>query len=297
MDSEKVWAESYRDIVDGVAKEYDGARFRVAGELECYIPGDDQPNDAFWEGLGARCKDVEVSLESIGLENAKGQYEFRLRQTEPWQAACEVERLKALVGNVAQEAGFTVLFDPMIKVDEERTVFNGLHIHVHMITPDEQYLYIKKEDQMTRALRGSLGGLVATMNDMILCFAPHEDSYDRLHSGADHVPSVVSWGGNNRTVALRMPESVVPWRHIEHRVSGADANPYAAIWAVLVGIDYGLKHEPDPGEQMYGRASDKVYNLPVFPENIKEAEIAFSGSEIIANYCTESIRRALFTDA
>jgi glutamine synthetase len=63
-----------------------------------------------------------------------------------------------------------------------------------------------------------------TSKDCMLMFAPHANSYRRFVLNA-FVPLNDCWGFNNRTVAMRIPHSDPAITRIEHRISGADANP------------------------------------------------------------------------
>jgi glutamine synthetase len=47
-------------------------------------------------------------------------------------------------------------------------------------------------------------------------------------------------------------------RHIEHRICGADANPYLAAAAVLAGIHYGITHQSDPGAAIEGNGYEQA---------------------------------------
>ena len=62
----------------------------------------------------------------------------------------------------------------------------------------------------------------------------------------------MTWGINNRTVSLRVPGGPAPSRHIEHRICGADANPYLAAAAILAGIHHGIGQQLDPGAPIEG---------------------------------------------
>lgn len=247
----------------------------LCGEIEAYT---DIPSDhPLWQAVTDACKGQDIPLESIARES-DSQYEFRLKPVQANQSAQHIEQLKQIIQAEAHE--IDVQFDAY----REGSPSNGLHLHLHLLNDQGQHVFMKSEEEMTPPLKQTLGGLCATMNDLMLCFAQTDDSYLRLSSGEDHVPRVISWGGNNRTVALRMPESVVPFRHIEHRVSAADTNPYSAIWAVLVGIHYGLSHDADPGEQIYGNAADAVYDLPRLYRHISDAQAAFEDSKILLDY-------------
>lgn len=265
---------------------------KFAGEIECAFLGESQPDDVFWQAVKQYAEENDVLLDEVGKESESGQYELRFKETDPWKAASDVVSLKEAVLQLAEDTGYDCSF----AAKPEGVEFsNGLHMHMHLVNHQDQYVFIKKDDEMSPPLRHTLGGMMETMYDFMLCFAPSENSFERILSGSDYVPQTVSWGGNNRTVALRLPESVVPWRHIEHRVAGADADPYAVTWALLVGTHYGLTEQPDPGQQIFGRAFDPTYELERLPESHRDAEIAYSGSEIVAKYGSEDIRRVLFS--
>ena len=63
---------------------------------------------------------------------------------------------------------------------------------------------------------------------------------------------------NNRTVAMRVPHSDAENVRIEHRISGADANPYLVTAAVLAGILDGLNEAGDPGPPVSGNAYEQT---------------------------------------
>ena len=68
------------------------------------------------------------------------------------------------------------------------------------------------------------------------------------------MPIAQSWGYENRSVALRIPLGEGDARRIEHRMAGADANPYLALATALAGIHRGLTNKSDPGEAWEGNA-------------------------------------------
>ena len=88
-------------------------------------------------------------------------------------------------------------------------------------------------------------------------FAPHANSYRRFCANS-YAPLTPTWGINNRTVALRVPGGPADTRHVEHRICGADANPYLAASAVLAGVHYGMTNQIDPGPPVVGFAADRA---------------------------------------
>lgn len=76
-------------------------------------------------------------------------------------------------------------------------------------------------------------------------FAPHANSYRRLTPGS-HAPTYASWGYDNRSAAIRVITSSRKATRIEHRVSGADVNPYLAIAMILGAALSGMKEKIVP---------------------------------------------------
>ena len=118
-------------------------------------------------------------------------------------------------------------------------------------------------DEGTPLLLNAVAGLLATMQQNTLTFAPHENSYRRLLPGA-HAPTSVSWGYENRTAAIRIPGGDPIARRIEQRVAGADANPYLVLTSILGGALLGIENEMQPAAPITGNAySMNLDNLPL----------------------------------
>ena len=91
---------------------------------------------------------------------------------------------------------------------------------------------------------------MAGLADGMAIFAPNANSYRRFRANS-YAPVAPTWGVNNRTVSLRVPAGPPGGRHIEHRVAGADANPYLALAALLAGVHHG----PDAASSTLDRRS------------------------------------------
>ena len=136
------------------------------------------------------------------------------------------------------------------------------------------------------ALRHAVGGLQASARDNLLLFAPHANSYRRFVANA-FVPLNDSWGFNNRTVAMRIPHSDPANTRIEHRIAGADANPYLVAAAVLAGMLDGIERQLDPGAPVTGNAYEQ---FPLRTPHWRQAIDDFLGSAFAARWYGESFR-------
>jgi glutamine synthetase len=94
-------------------------------------------------------------------------------------------------------------------------------------------------------------------------------------------PTNVSWDVDNRTCAVRALPGAGGAARVEHRLPGADANPYLAIAACLAGGLYGIERELDPpdpvGANAYGLGPEAAAALPA---TLDEAVTSLDGSKL-----------------
>ncbi|PBZ55414.1 glutamine synthetase, partial [Pseudomonas aeruginosa] len=70
-------------------------------------------------------------------------------------------------------------------------------------------------------------------------------------------------------VALRVPTGSPDAVRLEHRVAGADANPYLLLAAVLAGVHHGLTNKVEPGAPIEGNSYEQME--PSLPNNLRDA--------------------------
>ncbi len=123
---------------------------------------------------------------------------------------------------------------------------NSMHIHFNFLEDHDVEKYAKILCHY----------LPQTIHDLL----QKKEDYSRL----DHrfmAPTHISYGGNNRTTLIRIPD-LLP-RRLEHRLASADADPHKVICAILNSIYSGLKHPEQIAklDKTYGNAYDPQYNL------------------------------------
>ena len=97
-----------------------------------------------------------------------------------------------------------------------------------------------------------LAGLLATMRELTLLYAPNINSYKRFQPGS-FAPTAVRGACDNRTCALRLVGHGQSLR-VENRVPGGDVNPYLALAAMVAGALHGMDSELPLEEAMPGNA-------------------------------------------
>ena len=113
-----------------------------------------------------------------------------------------------------------------------------------------------------------------------LC-CPNANSYRRLRTDM-FAPVEPNWGVNHRVVSVRIPESDEKALRLEHRVAGADANPYLVMAAVAAGAHYGMKNRIDPGK-MVEQGAEIVPKMKI-PNRWDAAIDRFARSKVLPEY-------------
>jgi glutamine synthetase len=165
---------------------------------------------------------------------------------------------------------------------------NGCHAHVSLWDGEGRTnLFHDAADEagLSALAYAFLGGVLAAAESLTALFNPTVNSYKRINarptlSGATWSPNTITYGGNNRTHMVRIPE---PGR-FELRLADGAANPYLLQAGILAaGLD-GVAAKRDPGKRldinMYepGAAAKDTRRLPL---NLLDALRAFDASTML----------------
>ncbi len=220
-----------------------------------------------------------VPVSAASKEYAPGQFEVNLRhQSDARVAADHAVLLKQIVKAAARANGFAASF--MAKPYPDRAG-NGLHIHLSLLDENGINVFDDGSEAGSALLRHAIGGLQTLMPDSMSLFAPNLNSYRRFQPDM-FAPVNRRWGVNNRSAGLRVPVGPGEARRVEHRVAGADANPYYALAAVLAGVHHGLTAKLDPGAP----ATNNVSREPdlALPHTIDEALARLEAAPVLSGY-------------
>jgi glutamine synthetase len=247
----------------------------------------------FLRDLWAAADAQGVPLEGAISEYAPGQIELTLRHgPDALRAADEAVMYKRLAKGVAAKHGAEATF--MAKPFADRAG-SGLHLHVSVNDASGANIFASEDPAGAPPLRHAVGGLKATLGEGMAIFAPNANSYRRFRANS-YAPVAPTWGINNRTVSLRVPAGPASGRHIEHRVAGADANPYLALAALLAGVHHGLSRRLDPGPPVVGDGYAEAAKSGVrLPTNWFAAVEALEDSEVLNDYLGERFVRMFCT--
>ena len=220
------------------------------------------------------CEVQGLLVDSVMQESGPGQFEINLKhRADAVAAALDGLLLKRAVKAAARAHQLEATF--MAKPHHD-WAGSGMHIHLSLLDKSGQNLFAG--DPISPLFRHALGGMRETMADFMAVWAQSANAYRRYVPKA-YVSMAAHWGFNNRTVALRIPRGNGAATRIEHRVAGADANPYLVIASILAGVSHGIANKIDPGPAVEG--CSEAIEAPPLPTAWVNSLDLFQRSEIV----------------
>ncbi len=209
---------------------------------------------AFIRDVAHAAKIQDIPASTAITENSPGQFEINLYHTDDALAAADhAILLKRVIREIAKRHDFEATFMAKPFLNQAGS---GMHVHCSLLDGKGANVFDDGSEAGGPLLRQAVGGLAATMGEAMALFAPNLNSYRRYQPGS-LVPTAPSWGTNNRSVAFRIPLSGGKARRIEHRIAGADANPYLTVAGILAGILHGIEHKLTPPAIAIGDVSQQ----------------------------------------
>lgn len=208
-------------------------------------------------------------------EDANGQFEINWNFSDALTTADQVAFFKFMVKSIAEKHGLRATFMPKPFIN---LTGNGCHVHLSVWTKDgKKNLFEDPKGELGVSQLGYhfLGGLMHHASAMCAITNPTVNSYKRINaprtiSGATWSPSSITYGGNNRTHMVRIPDS----GRAEYRLPDCAANPYLLLASILVAGMHGIEKQIDPGKRldidMYAEGHT-VKNAKKLPLNLLDA--------------------------
>ncbi len=228
-------------------------------------------------------------------EDANGQFELNWTFADALVTADRHAFFRVMAQSMAERQGWGVSFRPKPFAD---LTGNGAHLHHSLWDEGGRNLFHDPRGVMglSSLAYAFLGGLLEHAPALCALTNPMAESYRRLGgstttSGSTWSPGWISYGGNNRTHMVRIPDD----QRLELRLADSAANPYLLPAAVLAaGLD-GIERDLDPGP----RSDANTYTDPPtgeaakpLPRSLKEALAAFAADSVLRAALGETFCRA-----
>ena len=256
-------AERDLEVSIGAEVEYFLLHKAADGTLTTADPSDTAPQPCYDARGVTRMFDhlagVSTAMNQLGWanyandhEDGNGQFEQNFAYADAMTTADRVVTLRYLITMMAEERGMTATFMP--KPFSDRTG-SGLHLHLSLWNGDQPlFPAAKNETEDSRGLGLTplayqfMAGVLEHACALQAVIAPTVNSYKRTgavstSSGASWAPRFPTYGGNDRTHYVRVPDG----NRIELRGGDGSANPYLAVAGVIGAGLAGIEAELDPG--------------------------------------------------
>ncbi len=201
--------------------------------------------------------EVSTTMNALGWanyandhEDGNGQFEQNFTFADALTTADRVITARYLISVLAERRGMTATFMP--KPFGDRT---GSGMHLHLSLQRAGTALFPSDGGLSPLARSFLAGVLEHAPGLQAVIAPTVNSYKRTgatapRSGATWSPNRATYGGNDRTHFVRIPDE----QRIELRGGDGAANPYLALAAVLAagldGIEHGLDPDAVPGRTL-----------------------------------------------
>ena len=236
--------------------------------------------DSFLCDLTQKLEAFGLVVEACNTEYGPAQFEINLGYGPALEVADATMVFKSIVKEMARQHGYRATFmsKPFAGISG-----NGMHVH-HSFQRAGKNVYQAKTDDGTlgnKTMRDAVAGLCARACEMALIANPTVNAYKRIEDYS-FAPKNVSWGGDNRNVAIRTIPQVGAGSRIEYRCAAADASAHlvvaSVIAAALDGIEGEFELPPASAVDAYQDASQTP-----LPRTMREAIDVFRSGSFAAS--------------
>jgi glutamine synthetase len=216
-------------------------------------------------------------------EDANGQFEMNWGYAPALLTADRHAFFKYMVKAIAEQHGLRATFMPKPFLD---LTGSGCHAHVSL-WQGETNLFADGSGELGLSPLGYnfIGGIMTHAEALCALTNPTVNSYKRINapvttSGATWSPNTVTYGGNNRTHMIRIPDA----GRFELRLADGATNPYLLQAGLLAAGLEGITERRDPGPRLdinmytHGHTVPDARRLPL---NLLDALRAFAGSTVL----------------
>jgi glutamine synthetase len=210
-----------------------------------------------------------VRVEACNPETGPGQFELNIRYDDALKAADDAFVYKNGIKEIVAQHGLMACF-----MAKPRRDWAGSSCHVHQSLWESAaganaFFSGEPGQGLSEPGRHYTAGVLSTMRELTALFAPTPNSYKRF-TPYSWAGTSVSWSYDNRSTGLRAIAGHPAEARLEHRLPGADTNPYTVIAACLAGGLHGIEQKIQLTQAYEGDAYASG-QLESVPQSLDEA--------------------------
>jgi glutamine synthetase type III len=229
-------------------------------------------------------------------EDANGQFEINWNFSNALTTADQLCFFKFMAKQIAEKHFMRATFMPKPFIN---LTGNGCHVHLSVWDNSgktNHFLDERDEMGLSKLAYNFMGGLIHHADSLVAITNPTVNSYKRINaprttSGATWAPNTVTYGGNNRTHMVRIPDA----GRAEFRLPDPAANPYLMMAGILAAGMDGVERNLDPGKRldidMYTQGHT-VKDAKKLPLNLLDALRTLEGNSYLRAALGEEVSSA-----
>ena len=203
-------------------------------------------------------------------EDRYNQFELILKPSSKTLDLCEhINFCKSLLQETALELNMDVIFPPTNSCPKTDA---GTHYHLSLHDCKGNNLFAVEKVVNGSFISKIAGSMLDILQGSMYYLCGNNDIEYRRFLPSKTSPSSVSWGKNNRTVAVRVPTSAKENRRLEFRVPSAAVNHEKVIFWLLFTVLRAMHEKTREFAIIYGDAFDKQYKQEALPTCLSEAK-------------------------
>ena len=268
-------------LIPGTHRRYEDVQLLNLNEMDDF--------EGFFDMVEKSAHSLGIPSETAIKECAPGQFEINLlHHDDALLMADQTFLMKRLIKNCARKFNMNATF--MAKPFSEEAG-DGMHAHLSIVDKDGKNVFKVNKDKHPQGIFAeAISGLLKTTPDFLSFYASHSNSYRRLVHNADHAPTTLSWGNENRTALIRLPEASAEATRLEFRLPSADSNPYLVFASILSSVLSGIIEKYPLDKETLGNAH--AQHEPALAITWREAVHKTSESLIVKEFFGERFQKS-----
>lgn len=280
FNKKKILKKSHQYFLDTLKKNSDFKSIKIGCELEFYLfDHNNYPIN--------HQKTLESFISNICAKKEQGisQIEILTNYSEDLEKLCEeIDLKKSLILDLSKKNNLIANFNCKPIIDDcSSSLQYNISIHDNN---DENIFYFDKN-----YLKYCANALLKYSNSIIAILCPDESDYIRFSKklnfdlflkGKYTAPVNISLGLDNRTCAVRIPNSIKSnnSQRLEYRIASSNSDQWLSISCILLILSKAIIEKENLFPIIYGNAFDEQYGLEEICNNIKTAIDNFNNSFI-----------------
>lgn len=217
-----------------------------------------------------------LSPRTLNQEWGPTQYELTFHPVEGVAGGDDNFTYKTYAKEIAGQHGLLASF--MTKPFAGVSGSSG-HLHMSLLDGTRNIFWDGEANGVSREFSWAIGGLLEHTAALNALFGSTVNCAKRYRKGT-YAPASITWGFENRSVAIRVKAMRGDQTHIENRLGSAASNPYLALAGMLVAVLDGIRRHVEPPAPVQTNAYRRD-DLELLPLTLEDSLDRFEADDVL----------------